>query len=267
MKRLQKSLAMVVLGCSFLLPFEVSRAAAESGFATSTAFAEPAQEFPGTVRVESDSIAHIQLQMPEEYEDASFFLVAYNERGKEAKRRSIDEDDEEIDLKGWALPKGKYEILLEMKQEDKVVRSTAAAWTVEVEYDSDEPPGSIDVLDDGTIWVNVIQNRSDRGEGSFYLVVRTDKSNKLVKQMPIAPQDTRFAASGLQLPPGKYEVYVEWAKDKEVLRSNRKIWEIKEEPKASRPAGVDFPGSIKDMTFVLLRSIFEALGAKVDWGP
>ncbi len=230
---------MAVMASALLLPFDGANAASLVNVESTQTDA-----FPGTIRVKSDGTVKIDIQSAEEYEDAIFSLLVLNERGKEAKRRTIDEDDEEFDLKSLNLDAGEYDIVLEMELNGETVRSASAEWSVKKEYDQDEPPGSIEVEEEGTIWVNVEQNRSDRGEGSFYVVVISERSDKVVRRVPIAPQDIRFAASSLQLSPGTYEVYLEWAKDKEVLRSNRKTWEIEEQVSISLPRGEDFPGTI-----------------------
>jgi len=239
MRNFQKKAIIAVMASSLLLPFD-------GAIAASLANVESTQitAFPGTIRVTSDGTVQIDIEHADDYEDAVFSLLVLNERGKQEKRLIIEEDDEEIDLKGMNLDEGEYEIVLEMKLNGETVRSASADWTIKKEYDQDEPPGSIEVEDEGTIWVNVEQNRSDRGEGSFYVVVISDRSDKVVRRIPIAPQDIRFAASSLQLPPGTYEVYLEWAKDKEVLRSNQETWEIEEQAPISLPAGEDFPGSL-----------------------
>lgn len=246
MGKLQKSILLLMLGSTLLLPYAGNSAAAQSMLTAAAVDGETTEDidFPGEIRVTSVGIVRLDIRMPDEYADAAFALLVKNERGKEVKRIRVDAEDEEYDLKGLNLAAGEYEILLEMKLGDETVFSNTASWKVAREYDEDEPPGSIEVEYSGTIWVNVEQNRADRGEGSFYVVVKSDRSDKVVRRFPIAPKDVRISASSMQLGPGEYEVYLEWAKDNEVLRSARAIWEIKQAAPRPLPAGEDFPGSI-----------------------
>lgn len=248
--KLFKGMFLAVLGCSLVLPLQAGpHASAEQNeqqvaVLMDVTVAADAEDFSGAIRMQSDGIVKISIDTTGPFADASYQLVVENERGKVVKRATVSEDDERINLKSWMLDEGDYTIYLEAKLGGETYHSDTVSWEVGEESDDSEPPGSVEVAKDGeSVWVDVEQDRSDRGDGSYYLVIRT-KKEKLIKQLPIAVKDARYTAQGLMLQPGDYRVYLEWVDGDETLRSNPVDWAVEEVEAPAFPTQSTFPGSL-----------------------
>ncbi|MGE5702923.1 MAG: stalk domain-containing protein [Clostridia bacterium] len=173
-------------------------------------------QFPGSIKVNSNGTLTISIRMKPEYSAYVFYLFIYNQYGEQVKKIEINPKNPVASIKGLSLPSGTYSVGLAAIDpvSGQSAESNGSSWTVNGGDSGfsipsgNQFPGSIRVKSNGTITLSF---ELERGYSNyyFYLVIANSNGKIIQKIRIIDPKNPETALEGLKLPAGTYKISLE----------------------------------------------------------